>query len=73
MMDIKHHGAVTGVTGSCHELVVGSSDLPIDFPTSHIRALVVTHVHIDYVGLIVFSGDLGTTRSHRLGWGLTPF
>lgn len=75
MIDIKHHGAVTGVTGSCHELVVGNSgilidcglfqgeeegngatasDLSIDFPISHIRALVVTHVHIDHVGRIPY-------------------
>lgn len=75
MIDIKHHGAVKGVTGSCHELVVGSSgilidcglfqgeeegngasasDLSIDFPNSHIRALVVTHVHIDHVGRIPY-------------------
>jgi len=30
MIDIKHHGAVSGVTGSCHELVVGSSGILID-------------------------------------------
>ncbi len=75
MIDIKHHGAVTGVTGSCHELMVGSSgilvdcglfqgeeegnsatatDLAIDFPIEHIRALVVTHVHIDHVGRIPY-------------------
>ena len=75
MIDIKHHGAVTGVTGSCHELIVGSSgilidcglfqgeeagngasasNLAIDFPISHIRALVVTHVHIDHVGRIPY-------------------
>ncbi|MCL7945089.1 MBL fold metallo-hydrolase [Marinobacter sp. ATCH36] len=88
MIDIKHHGAVTGVTGSCHELTVKGSDpsgsdptstkpsgilidcglfqgeeagngataldLSIDFPISHIRALVVTHVHIDHVGRIPY-------------------
>ena len=75
MIEIKHHGAVSGVTGSCHELVVGSSgilidcglfqgeetskgasasDLSIDFPIGHIRALVVTHVHIDHVGRIPY-------------------
>ncbi|PTB96360.1 MBL fold hydrolase [Marivirga lumbricoides] len=119
MIEILHHGAVTGVTGSCHELrlcmadigAMGGSprrdrplvdlgllnsqatkgsdplgsdptllpapssqsgilidcglfqgqeekqranagDLAIDFPISHIRALVVTHVHIDHVGRI---------------------
>jgi metallo-beta-lactamase family protein len=86
MIDIKHHGAVTGVTGSCHELVLtaltgsdpegsdprgilidcglfqgedagkgaNAADLSIDFPIEHIRALVVTHVHIDHVGRIPY-------------------
>ncbi|MCK0163718.1 MBL fold metallo-hydrolase [Marinobacter sp. S6332] len=89
MIDIAHHGATTGVTGSCHELTLGfgiepvaepsststtagilvdcglfqgqekgdgasASDLSIDFPISHIRALVVTHVHIDHVGRIPY-------------------
>ena len=79
MISISHHGATTGVTGSCHELTLGSgarksgilidcglfqgqdesrgasaSDLSIDFPIDHIRALVVTHVHIDHVGRIPY-------------------
>ncbi|QFS87716.1 MULTISPECIES: MBL fold metallo-hydrolase [unclassified Marinobacter] len=75
MIKILHHGAVNGVTGSCHELRIshagilidcglfqgqeesrGSSaaDLAIDFPIDHIRALVVTHVHIDHVGRIPY-------------------
>ncbi|WP_286250679.1 MBL fold metallo-hydrolase RNA specificity domain-containing protein [Marinobacter shengliensis] len=132
MIEIRHHGAVSGVTGSCHELRLlqaskgqwrpnspptkgsdpsgsdptllsagyarlgaigvspqgdrprsrprepaaipqagilidcglfqgqeesrGSSvaDLAIDFPIDHIRALVVTHVHIDHVGRIPY-------------------
>ncbi|MCD1630777.1 MULTISPECIES: MBL fold metallo-hydrolase [Marinobacter] len=96
MIQILHHGAVNGVTGSCHELRLlqatkgaapsasaptllpasnlhpgilidcglfqgqeesrGSSaeDLAIDFPIDHIRALVVTHVHIDHVGRIPY-------------------
>lgn len=75
MIEIKHHGATSGVTGSCHELVVGNAgilvdcglfqgqeegngatatDLSIDFPIAHIRALVVTHVHIDHVGRIPY-------------------
>ncbi|PHQ26768.1 MBL fold hydrolase [Marinobacter guineae] len=79
MISISHHGATKGVTGSCHELTLGSgarksgilidcglfqgqdegrgasaSDLSIDFPIDHIRALVVTHVHIDHVGRIPY-------------------
>ena len=69
-LEIKHHGAVLGVTGSCHELRVGDSgilidcglfqgtdfreDLDIDFEIEHIRALVVTHVHVDHVGRIPY-------------------
>jgi len=78
MYQIKHHGAVDGVTGSCHELTLGNgvdmsgvlidcglfqgvetgSDTAgaaaqaIDFPVEHIRALIVTHCHIDHVGRI---------------------
>ncbi|OEY65146.1 MBL fold metallo-hydrolase RNA specificity domain-containing protein [Marinobacter sp. X15-166B] len=75
MITIKHHGAVKGVTGSCHELTVGdagilvdcglfqgqeaagrasAAELAVDFPIAHIRALVVTHVHIDHVGRIPY-------------------
>ncbi|MBI48042.1 MAG: MBL fold hydrolase [Marinobacter sp.] len=79
MIDILHHGATSGVTGSCHELTLGqgaqksgilidcglfqgqdesrgasASDLSIGFPIEHIRALVVTHVHIDHVGRIPY-------------------
>ena len=75
MIDIQHHGATTGVTGSCHELNVGpvgvlidcglfqgqeegrganADNLAIDFPIDHIRALIVTHVHIDHVGRIPY-------------------
>ncbi len=78
-MDILHHGATRGVTGSCHELAVtdgerqrgllidcglfqgddtGNSahagNLTINFPISHLEALVVTHVHIDHVGRIPY-------------------
>ena len=75
--EILHHGAVGGVTGSCHELRVGEDDailidcglfqgaensgegagannLAIEFPIEHVRALVVTHVHIDHVGRIPY-------------------
>src|SRR5690554_2480723 len=81
MITIKHHGAVTGVTGSCHELCIEetpgqlhagilidcglfqgseakgqtSADNPgLDFPIEHIRALVVTHVHLDHIGRIPY-------------------
>lgn len=75
-MEILHHGAVDGVTGSCHELTISAEQgilidcglfqgaetsgkskadsLEIDFPISHIKALVVTHVHIDHVGRIPY-------------------
>ena len=74
---IKHHGAVNGVTGSCHELVCddehsvlvdcglfqgaeksgkGASfeQLEIEFPVEQVKALIVTHVHIDHVGRIPY-------------------
>ncbi|WP_273858936.1 MBL fold metallo-hydrolase RNA specificity domain-containing protein [Photobacterium sp. GSS17] len=67
-MQIIHHGAYSGVTGSCHELRVGNygllvdcgifqgeeaaRSLDIDFPISHIRALLLTHCHIDHIGRI---------------------
>jgi metallo-beta-lactamase family protein len=76
-MEILHHGAVDGVTGSCHELRLGedygvlvdcglfqgaetsgegagAERLEIGFPIAHIKALVVTHVHIDHVGRIPY-------------------
>jgi len=75
---ILHHGAVTGVTGSCHELHVstdtsylidcglfrgtdtsgtgqaGRDALHIDFSLDTVRALIATHVHIDYIGRIPY-------------------
>ena len=72
---ILHHGALQGVTGSCHELRLSDKDgilidcglfqgdeeegpdgarQTIDFPIEHIKALVVTHVHIDHVGRIPY-------------------
>lgn len=73
-MDVLHHGAVTGVTGSCHELVLDDgysvlvdcglfqgaeasgnrdqADPAIDFPVDRIKALLLTHCHLDHVGRI---------------------
>ncbi len=75
---ISHHGAVNGVTGSCHELHFSkqasilidcglfqgaeqspsggakSTQLAIDFSIANVKALVVTHVHIDHVGRIPY-------------------
>lgn len=76
-MEIVHHGAVEGVTGSCHQLVIDSDNsvlvdcglfqgaevsrggasqqqLAIDFPIDRVRALLVTHCHIDHVGRIPY-------------------
>lgn len=73
MARITHHGAVTGVTGSCHQLhLAGGDSLLVDcglfqgdetgtggggtpsinFPVDGIRALVVTHCHVDHCGRI---------------------
>ncbi|WP_428980157.1 MBL fold metallo-hydrolase RNA specificity domain-containing protein [Catenovulum adriaticum] len=71
---IIHHGAVDGVTGSCHQLNIsphqailvdcgsfqgaevsgkaGAHSPQINFDLSNIKALVVTHCHIDHVGRI---------------------
>jgi len=74
---IIHHGAVDGVTGSCHELQIdqnnsvlidcglfqgaetsangsGFDRLIIEFPIQQIKALIVTHCHIDHVGRIPY-------------------
>jgi metallo-beta-lactamase family protein len=76
-LQIAHHGAVDGVTGSCHRLTVpggdavlvdcglfqgaetssdgaGADRLEIGFPIDTVRALLVTHVHIDHVGRIPY-------------------
>lgn len=73
-IEIIHHGGHLGVTGSCHQLLLGDGDsilidcglfqgaetatdglrgddaLAIRFPVERIRALVLTHVHIDHAG-----------------------
>ena len=79
---IIHHGAVDGVTGSCHELQVdphhsvlidcglfqgaetsangsGFERLTIEFPINQIKALIVTHCHIDHVGRIPYLMSAG--------------
>ena len=84
MLTIKHHGAVQGVTGSCHELFIdeahsilidcglfqgaetsgsgaNSNHLEIEFNTSSIQALFVTHVHIDHVGRLPYLLAAGFT------------
>ncbi|WP_105103519.1 MBL fold metallo-hydrolase RNA specificity domain-containing protein [Microbulbifer pacificus] len=74
---IQHHGAVDGVTGSCHQLFLDEQNsilidcglfqgaetspggskhdrLDIEFPLDTVKALVVTHVHIDHCGRIPY-------------------
>ena len=79
MVKISHHGAVNGVTGSCHELTLDSGasllidcglfqgaesmdreadsvfvTTQIDFDIAPVKALLVTHCHIDHVGRIPY-------------------
>ena len=75
MAKILHHGAIDGVTGSCHQLFLngtasvlvdcgmfqgdeardrGLGSSQIDFTLDGIKALFVTHVHIDHVGRIPY-------------------
>ncbi|MEZ9526813.1 MBL fold metallo-hydrolase RNA specificity domain-containing protein [Enterovibrio norvegicus] len=66
-MNIIHHGAKDGVTGSCHQLNTDegkllidcglfqgdeSKPLNVDFPVKDIDALLITHTHIDHIGRI---------------------
>lgn len=78
-MRIQHHGAINGVTGSCHQLHIDNhnsvlidcglfqgtekattnsndieENLTIDFDISTVKALIVTHCHIDHVGRIPY-------------------
>lgn len=76
-LGFTHHGAVDGVTGSCHQLSLpdgqsvlidcglfqgaetspdgaGPDRLEVKFPLAKVRALIVTHVHIDHVGRVPY-------------------
>jgi len=75
-MQIIHHGAVSGVTGSCHQLIIDNENsllvdcglfqgaetagkeqgdlLSIEFDIKTVKALLVTHCHIDHVGRIPY-------------------
>ncbi|MDR9469374.1 MBL fold metallo-hydrolase [Marinospirillum sp.] len=77
-----HHGGRSGVTGSCHELIVSDDasllvdcglfqgedeaadtfeQLQVGFDISRIKALVVTHVHIDHIGRLPYLLAAGFT------------
>jgi len=82
-MRILHHGAVNGVTGSCHQLYMNDynsvlidcglfqgseaagnnnkDQLGIAFNVRTIKALIVTHCHIDHVGRIPYLLAAGYT------------
>ena len=83
-LTFTHHGAVDGVTGSCHQLTLpdgqsvlvdcglfqgaetspdgaGANQLEIGFALDKVRALIVTHVHIDHVGRIPYLLAAGYT------------
>lgn len=91
---VRHHGAVDGVTGSCHEyrvaadygvlidcgLFQGDEQAPhavpqtaggltaarheaqaVTFAIAHIKAVILTHVHIDHVGRLPYLMAAGYT------------
>ncbi|MGP9765405.1 MBL fold metallo-hydrolase RNA specificity domain-containing protein [Halomonas sp. AOP13-D3-9] len=82
MPDIIHHGGATGVTGSCHQLLLNRHEsllvdcglfqgedaledsfeqLQIEFDISTVKALIITHVHIDHVGRLPYLLAAGFT------------
>lgn len=106
-MNIQHHGAVNGVTGSCHQLHIDSENsmlidcglfqgaeiskgkpqsegtdfpnnddyLTIDFDINTVKALIVTHCHIDHVGRIPYllaAGFRGTIYATEATAALLP-
>ncbi|WP_288356625.1 MBL fold metallo-hydrolase [uncultured Cycloclasticus sp.] len=98
MYKISHHGAVTGVTGSCHRLSINASDTnaafsvlidcglfqgieagqdeltkkQVNFPIDDVRAVLLTHCHIDHVGRLPyllaagFNGPIYVTKATAL-------
>ncbi|MBT2787306.1 MULTISPECIES: MBL fold metallo-hydrolase [unclassified Halomonas] len=82
MLEIIHHGGATGVTGSCHQLLLNRHEsllvdcglfqgedaaedsfeqLQIEFDISTVKALIITHVHIDHVGRLPYLLAAGFT------------
>ncbi|TVP44947.1 MAG: MBL fold metallo-hydrolase [Halomonas sp.] len=82
MLEIIHHGGATGVTGSCHQLILNKQEsllvdcglfqgedatdnsfeqLQIEFDISTVKALIITHVHIDHVGRLPYLLAAGFT------------
>ena len=98
MYKISHHGAVTGVTGSCHRLTINASATDaafsvlidcglfqgdeaeqdslakkqVNFPIDDVRAVLLTHCHIDHVGRLPyllaagFKGPIYATKATAL-------